>query len=95
MSANFTFGEPVPGIATVTIWAPISPWEVGVTARVDCVGPCRVCLQVFRFSQDCLRTWLRLWAFVTQTDPAGDAVFFCARFFSLPMNAEFFLHTFG
>lgn len=28
VSANFTFGEPVPGVASVTLWAPLDPWEV-------------------------------------------------------------------
>jgi len=28
VSANFTFGEPVPGVASVTLWSPLSSWEV-------------------------------------------------------------------
>eukprot|EP00439_Symbiodinium_sp_Y106_P029596 s2791_g3.t1 len=28
VSANFTFGEPVPGVASVTLWALLDPWEV-------------------------------------------------------------------
>ncbi|CAE7845111.1 unnamed protein product, partial [Symbiodinium microadriaticum] len=28
VSANFTFGEPVPGVASLTLWAPLDPWEV-------------------------------------------------------------------